>query len=413
MRILFLNAYFTPELISFSHLESDLIQRLIKQDNELSVLCPTPTRGVSSEVRSKYRKMKKEDLYDGRVKVTRFWAPREGKNPFSRAIRYFWCNFKQYLIGKKAENIDAIFATSTPPTQGVLCAMVAKRLSKKYKRKVPIVYNLQDVFPDSLVTTGLAKKGSLLWKVGRKIENYTYIHADKIIVISNAFKRNIMEKGVPEEKIIVIPNWVNVDNIKPVARKDNNLIEEYNINPDKFIVVYAGNFGAAQGAHIIIKVAEMLKEQKDIQFVIFGGGTEFEAVKQAAETMDNVIVDLLLPPDRVSEVYSLGDVALITCKKGVGNSGMPSKTWSIMACNTPIIASFDKESELAEILTEARAGVVVEPENERELAEAIIKMKEDRHECNARDYVCQNASAEVCTGKYADVITKIASEYKR
>ena len=113
-----------------------------------------------------------------------------------------------YFIRK---NIDAIFATSTPPTQGVLCAMVAKRLSKKYKRKVPIVYNLQDVFPDSLVTTGLAKKGSLLWKVGRKIENYTYIHADKIIVLSHG---EIIEMGNHQELLKAKGHYYNLYNIQ-------------------------------------------------------------------------------------------------------------------------------------------------------------------------------------------------------
>lgn len=73
----------------------------------------------------------------------------------------------------------------------------------------PIVYNLQDIFPDSLVGTGLAKKGGLLWKIGRVIEDFTYKHADKIIVISEDFKKNIMAKGVPEDKIVVVYNWVD------------------------------------------------------------------------------------------------------------------------------------------------------------------------------------------------------------
>ncbi len=96
---------------------------------------------------------------------------------------------------------------------------------KKF-RHIPIVYNLQDVFPDSLVGTGLAKKGGLLWKIGRVIENFTYRNADKIIVISEDFKRNIMAKGVPEEKIEVIYNWVDENAIVPVKEEDNDLFDE-------------------------------------------------------------------------------------------------------------------------------------------------------------------------------------------
>ena len=157
--------------------------------------------------------------------------------------------------------------------------MVAKKLSKKYKKKVPFVYNLQDIFPDSLVNTGMTQKGSFLWKIGRKLENYTYENAEKIIVISDSFKRNIMAKGVMEEKIEVISNWIDLDTVHPVSRKDNKLISEFGIDPTKFLVIYAGNFGAAQGADVVLKAAEKLKSNEGIQFVIFGGGAYFEEAK--------------------------------------------------------------------------------------------------------------------------------------
>lgn len=91
----------------------------------------------------------------------------------------------------------------------------------------PIVYNLQDIFPDSLVGTGLAKKGGLLWKIGRVIEDFTYKHADKIIVISEDFKKNIMAKGVPEDKIVVVYNWVDQNAVVNVPREKNKLFDKY------------------------------------------------------------------------------------------------------------------------------------------------------------------------------------------
>ena len=94
---------------------------------------------------------------------------------------------------------------------------------KKIK-KIPMIYNLQDIFPDSLVASDLTRKGSLLWKIGRKIENFTYKNADKIIVISEGFKKNIMEKGVPESKIEVIYNWVDENEVIAVERNSNILL---------------------------------------------------------------------------------------------------------------------------------------------------------------------------------------------
>lgn len=93
-------------------------------------------------------------------------------------------------------------------------------------RKIPFVYNLQDIFPDSLVGTGMTKKGSFLWRIGRIIENFTYRNADKIIVISEDFKRNIMAKGVPEEKIEVIYNWIDENEVVPIAKDVNPLYHE-------------------------------------------------------------------------------------------------------------------------------------------------------------------------------------------
>ena len=157
----------------------------------------------------------------------------------------------------------------------------------------------------------------------------------------------------------------------------------------------------------------MLKENRDISFVIFGGGTEFDSAKALAKELElgNVLMFDLLPGERTAQVYSLGDVALITCKKGVGNSAVPSKLWSIMACDTPIIASFDTDSELAQILDESGAGICVEPESAEALAEAIenayrnrIDLIRRKHSLKSREYVIEHASKEESVQKYLDCI---------
>ena len=399
-----MQAYCYPEILAASHMMHDMNCACQAAGITTQVYVPTPTRGIDEQTRKKYKKIKYEEMYGGFYQVHRFPMFREGRNPLLRAFRYFLCNVIQYCKGIRTKDIDVIYCASTPPTQGLLCGMIKKRLSRKYKRQVPFVYNLQDIFPDSLVTTGMTKKGSFLWKIGRKIENYTYNSADKIIVISQSMKRNIMAKGVPEEKIVVVSNWIDTEAVQPVKKENNRLYDEFAIDPNKFTVVYAGNFGAAQGADVVLEVAKLLP---DVQFVIFGGGAEFENAKQKAESLPNVIINGLLPQDRVPEVYSLGDVCLITCKKGVGTSGMPSKTWSIMACNTPIIAAFDTDSELAEIIADANVGLCVEPENAKALADAIGQFAQAdvaAYAGKGRAYVMAHADKKVCTGKYVETI---------
>lgn len=413
MNILFLDAYYEPETIAYTHLERDLIEGLISDGHKIDIICPIPTRGIDKKTREKYKNKKLEKKYNGFVTVKRFMAPQEGKNPLGRAFRYFWCNFRTYQIAVKNKDIDIVFSNSTPPTQGALSALVARRLSKKTGKKVPFLYNLQDIFPDSLVNSNLTHKDSILWKIGRKLENFTYRHADKIIVISQSFKRNLLAKGVSEKKIKIISNWIDLESVHPVERKDNKLIDEFNLDPCKFFVVYAGNFGAAQGADIIIKVAMELQEYNNIQFVIFGGGPYFEEAKKQSENLPNVFIHELMPQNRISEVYSLGDVALITCKKGTGNAGMPSKTWSIMACNTPIIASFDEESDLADVIKNSGAGVCVNPEDVFALSDAIVKaskMKKNNSDHNElREYVLEMASKQIGVREYKDLIVALGS----
>lgn len=413
MNILRLNAYFKPEITAASHLMNDLYEGFSKNKIKCSVITPEPTRGISEEIRKKYKEKRNENLLNGYLEVERFSMIREGKNPIQRALRYLMCSVMHYYKGIQKKNIDVVFSGSTPPTNGMISVLVARKLSKRYKRKVRFIYELQDIFPDSLVNAKLTHEGSLIWKIGRKIEQFTYFYADNIIVPTMEMKKNLIEKNVDPEKISVVSNWIDCSKVKPIKKEDNFLYDELGISKNDFIVLYAGNLGEAQGADIIIKVAEKLKEYKNIKFVIFGGGVYFQEIKSQAEKIGNVIVKNLLPTEYVSFVYSLGDVALITCKKGTGKAAMPSKTWSIMACNTPIIASFDVNSELANVINKSSAGECIEPENVEKLKKTIIKYYEIKRKAIyknlscGRNYVEKHASKEVCVEKYVEIVMNI------
>lgn len=415
MRILRLRAYFYPENVAASHLADDMNELYEKEGVVTVTYTPMPSRGLSKEERKKYKKRKHEFVRNGSIEVFRFSMFKEGKNPIVRALRYLCCNVIEYTKGIKVTDIDLVHSSSTPPTQGMLSAMVANKLSKKYGRKVPFVFNLQDVFPDSLVNAGMTKEGSLLWKIGRKIEDYTYKNAEKIIVIGESVKKNIVAKGVPEEKIEIVPNWVDTDSVAPVASEDNKLYEELGIDKTKIHIVYAGNLGEMQGAEVIVEAAKLLEGQKEIEFIIFGAGSRAGNIKEACEGMTNIKFFDLLPQDRVAEVYSLGDMNLITCKKGTGTAGLPSKTWSIMACGRPIIAAFDMDSELGQVLNSSGGGICVQPEDANALAEAIIELKDkiDMFDANnIRQYVIDVASKKVCTEKYLRILRDSAEGKK-
>ena len=420
MNILNLSHYYFPEKISSSHLTEDLEDAYIEAGLDFIIHAPIPTRGISKKTYNEYKRKKEYTLKDGHIKVNRFYMFREAKNPILRTVRYIMSNFIQYQKGCIEKDVDIIIAASTPPTQGILCSLVREKISKKRGEHIPFLYSLQDVFPESLVTAGLTKKGSLLWNIGRKMESYIYHHADIIVVISQDIKENILAKGVPENKIRVVRNWIDTKAVHPVRSEDNGLIRELGLRRDTFKVVYAGNLGRAQGVQVIIDVAEKLKNKQRIEFIIFGNGVEEEKLKCriAKKRLSNINIYPLQASERVSEVYSLGDVCVVTCKKGAGKGAFPSKTVSIMATATPVIAAFDEDSELCKTIIQHECGIVLEPENSDKLADAILELAWDEKRIinmgkKGRSLVEREFSKRKCTSDYVDIVKELIGKEKR
>ncbi len=407
MKILGLSAYFHPEQFASSYLWENLSEAFAMEGIDRVVCCPTPCRGISSDVRGEYKKKKDEYLFNAKLHVVSFLLYKEGKNPILRAIRYFLMDAYMYLwaIGNKdAKNCQIIYAGSTPPIQGALAALV-----KKWK-KIPFVYNLQDIFPDSLAGTGLAKRGGLLWKIGRVIENFTYRNADKIIVISEDFKKNLLSKGVPEDKIVVIYNWVDQQAVVDIPREKNVLFDRYGLDRSKFYITYNGNIGLTQNMDMLLEVAKSLEDNENIQFVLVGNGAYLEDVKRiiAERNVQNVTLLPFQPYEEISHVFSLGDVSLVISKPGVGANSVPSKTWSIMSASRPVLANFD-ENELKTIIEENNCGIFTKAGDKVAFKDAILKLYNDHERCkemgkNGRKFVMDNLTKEVGTQKYVDVI---------
>ena len=409
MKILFLPTYCKPEKAASGYLGQNRNQAYADLGWDMVAFAPTPCRGISKEERKKYKgkAYRTEVDFDGHRTIHRFSMYAEGKNPILRAFRYFLVSIKHLnraLFSKHAKNVDVMFLASTPPYQGLLGTVVKKI------RHIPFVYNLQDIFPDSLVGTGLAKKDGILWKIGRVIENITYRNADKIIVISQDFKRNIMAKGVPEDKIEVIYNWVDENAVVPVKDEDNELFEEFGISRDKFRVVYAGNLGNAQNIGIIVEAAKRLKDNNNIEFVIFGKGSLKNEINEtkAKEQLDNLKIFPIQPYERVSKVYGLGHVCIVACKPGLGGAAMPSKTWSIMSSGRAVLANFD-EGELKEIVENNHCGVFTKADDLDGFVAAIEELSQHPERCtemgkNGRQFILDNLTREVGTQKYVNVI---------
>ena len=415
MKILAPYAYFAPEQAASSYLWQNLHEDFAKAGIGCIVFVPTPTRGIPLDVRATYKKnFSIEKLYNGKLVVHRFSLYREGKNPFMRAFRYFLsCCIQLFkcMWGVESKDCNVVFLASTPPILGLVGAIVSRF------RKMPFVYNLQDIFPDSLVGTGLSKKGGLVWKIGRVIENFTYKYADKIIVISEDFKKNIMAKGVPEDKIVVVYNWVDQNAVIDIPRAKNKLFDKYQLDRSKFYIEYSGNIGLTQNMDMLLEVMKELKTtHPDIRLVLVGEGAYKAQVEEIVkrDNLTNVTMSPFQPYEDISYVFSLGDAGLVISKPGVGANSVPSKTWSIMSASRPVLANFD-ENELKDILAGNECGIFTKAGDKEAFKQSIIKLYENSELCkkygtNGRQFVMDNLTREVGTQKYVDVIKEVCKK---
>ena len=407
-KILMLSAYFPPEAMPTETLQFQLLDAFVDAGFSVRVLCPIPSRGIPQNVRAEYRHKKREELRNGSIVINRFYMPKEGRDPASRALRYFMLNVMHYFKAVRVKDADLLFCASTPPTQGALCSLIKRRL------KIPFVYNLQDIFPDSLVNAGMTNEGSRLWRIGRHMEDYTYRNADKIIAISHGGKNIIIAKGVPDEKVDVIYNWADTDQIVPVTRYENKLFDDLGLDRSKFYITYAGNLGPAQNVGLLLDAAKYLDDVPDIQFVIFGSGSEQGVIAERAKHLSNVKLFPLMPKEKLSEVYSLGDLSLVMAKKGLGAASMPSKTWSIMSAGTPVLLSYDRGSELWDLIEESGSGFCVPPDDADALAKQILSsyhnsLTLDAMAGKARKFAEDKVSFAACFKEYVRLIYQTLS----
>lgn len=409
MKIIFPQSYYKPEICAGIYILEDVSKACADKNIECYINVPSPCRNVPLNTKWK----KKEYICGNKIYINRFKMYSEGKNPILRAFRYFLCEIVQ-LYYCLWVNYDLVFIDSTPPIQGLKIPII------KFFRRKPIVFNLQDIFPDSLVGTGLAKKGSLLWKIGRVVENVTYKYADMIIVISEDFKKNILAKGVPEEKIEVVYNWVDENAVKNVNREDNKLFDKYGLDRSKFFVTYSGNIGLTQNMDMLLSVAKELEtEEPNIQFVLIGEGAYKKNVEEIIERdkIQNVKLLPFQPYEDISHVFSLGNVGLVISKPGVGANSVPSKTWSILSASRPVLANFD-ENELKSIVADNNCGIFTKAGDKEAFKESILKLYHSPETCetmgkNGRKFIMENLTREIGTSKYVKVIEEVIKANKK
>lgn len=271
------------------------------------------------------------------------------------------------------KNGDLVIATSPQ----LFCGIGGSLFS--HIKRLPFILEVRDIWPESIIAVGALTNRSLI-RFFEKLEIALYRRAQKIVVVTDSFKKIIFQKGIPEKKIVVIKNGVDLNFYYPLSQNDE-IRDELGLG-GKFVVSYIGTIGMAHALDQVLRVAERLCEMTDIVFLLVGSGAEREFLIQEKERkkLNNVVFIKRQSKDRIPSFYAASNACLVTLKKTqVFKAVIPSKIFEIMAMGKPIILSVDGEAR--KIVEKAKAGIFVEPENEEQLERAILKLYRNKEEC--------------------------------
>jgi glycosyltransferase involved in cell wall biosynthesis len=236
-------------------------------------------------------------------------------------------------------------------------------------RRIPFVYEVQDLWPETLAATGMFRLAvAASWM--NRLAQFVYRRAAAITVISPGFKRNLIAKGVPAEKIHVIPNWADEELYRPVARDENLAFESGLAN--RFNIMFAGNIGAAQALETVLEAAELLRDLPRAQFVLIGDGVSVKTLRQATQErgLSNVRWIDRQPAERMSHWFALADVMLVHLKRDpLFEITIPSKTMAYLACGRPILCAV--AGDTADLVRSVGAGITCAPQDPAALAQAV------------------------------------------
>lgn len=308
------------------------------------------------------------------VLIERCKVPSLDKNKLHlRIVRDFAVSFAIFrkALSKVKQN-DAVLVVTNPFPVLFLMTVVSRL------KRARLFILVHDVFPENFVAANLVKADSLTVRVLGALSNWVYRHAHKIVVIGRDMGELAKDKLITgTDRIHVIPNWAETDEIIPQAREKNSLLRNLGLQ-EKFVVQFAGNLGRVQGVEHLIQAAKRLKHE-DIHFLFIGDGAKKQVIEDGIESGELTNITLLpnRPRSEQNDFLNACDLALISLAPGMLGLGVPSKTYNIMAAGKPVVAVVDAQSEVGLLVKEEGLGWVVPPAEPARLAEAILEARSD------------------------------------
>ena len=412
MKILYISQYFPPEMGAPAARAAELSRHWVSLGHEVTVLTGFPnhpTGVVPAEYRARFKRLIAHERVGG-VNVVRTWLlPFPNRKAHERMLNYSSFCVSAASTGLFLSRPDVVIASSPQLLVGLSGWWVAR-----WKR-VPFVFEVRDLWPESLAAVGLGNADSLLHKTLAKIAGFLYRSADRVVVVTAAFEDYLVEQWqMPREKVSVIENGVETQLFSPGA---GTTLRQELCAEGKFVVAYIGTMGMAHGLETVIAAAAQVQDTNpEIIFLVVGEGAEKERIVGLARgrALSNLRFIDQQPREKIPAYICASDVCLVPLKKtDVFKTVIPTKMLEFMSCARPVILGVDGQARV--ILEEARAGLVVEPENSGALANAICFLNANRENSrelgqNGRDYIIRKFSRRQTAERYIGVLQRLLIE---
>ena len=411
MKILYVSQYFPPEMGAPAARAAELSRHWAATGHDVTVLTGFPnhpTGVIPPEYRDKFRRLVAHEQTNG-VNVVRTWLlPFPNRKAHERMLNYSSFCISAASTGLFLSRPDVVIATSPQLLVGLSGWWLAR-----WKR-APFVFEVRDLWPESLAAVGMGKGDSLLHRSLAKIAGFLYRHANRIVVVTPAFEDYLVEHwNVPREKISVIENGVETQLFAPeplAGGTGSNLRRELDAE-EKFVVSYIGTMGMAHGLETIIAAAIQLRATNpDVVFLMVGEGAAKERIATLARErgLNNLRFVDQQPREKIPAYIAASDVCLVLLKKtDLFKTVIPTKMLEFMSCARPVILGVDGQARA--ILEEARAGLAIEPENSDALVNAIRYLAANREEArelgqNGRAHILRRFSRPQTAERYIRVL---------
>ncbi len=373
MRILYLSQYFPPEVGATQTRAYEMARGLVQAGHHVTMVAEVPNH-PSGIIRPAYRgKLYERADLDG-IDVIRVWVKTAPVKTFRTRMAFYL----SYMLNATLAGLflargryDVVYATSPPLFVGG-AALVLSAL-----RRTPLVFEVRDLWPESAVALGELKNPRAI-ALAERLERACYRRARRVVVVTTGIRQRLLERGLPSDKLVLIPNGTNTDLFQPQPEAGAALRDELGLD-DAFVVLYAGIHGIAQGLETVIEAASLLRADSDIRFLFVGEGPVKNEIKALAEGygLYNVHFHPEIPRERVPAFLSAADVALVPLRKlELFKGALPSKMFDAWAAGCPTLVSIEGEAQ--QVLERSSAGRFVEPENPQALVEAIRALAADR-----------------------------------